>query len=116
MKKLQKWKNLLQKINREDIETELSKRGFKKISYRDIFMNKSERIVIKQSYLVGETPPDSIKIPTLTHKRWFIQPIAITNKKKQVAKKIILSKYPKATDLHSGNYGWYRNKPVVFDW
>ena len=49
--------------------------------------------------------------------KYIIQCLADTTPKKRCrAKRILNRKYPGSNDLHTYNVGYYRNKPVIFDW
>ncbi len=122
MKKLQKIKKLVSKLN--SIE-DLTNFGFVKRKVWDsscgvIYIHQKKRIVVKMPNICYGKPRAAIT----TVRFWkgdeliFIQPLCCT-KKSRLAQKLLgidMGLHGDCHDLHSGNVGWYKGKPVVFDW
>lgn len=98
----------------------LRKYGFKKHPFHACWINKKKRIVVKYGYTLGPQPK-KFSITTLKYKDISIQPMVNTTRvrlaKKILRKKMKLENYNIDNyDSHEGNIGWYRNRPVLFDW
>ena len=89
------------------------------------WINRKERVVIKQPYVcryssIPVTAPPTIMIFKDSDKPIMIQVLCQTPSNYKEAG-ILVRKVEKRnrhdeTDIHTGNVGLYRNKPVLFDW
>lgn len=99
--------------------------GFVKVksTYRDInaYYHYGLDIIVKKPALIMEPNiPKHLIVPTIKLKDgWVSQPIV----KKIRLKKAVdilqkeLNKYPNLfPDLHVHNVGWFKNKPLMYDW
>lgn len=87
----------------------------------DAFYNKKLGLVLKRpSCILEPDTPRELCIPTIElGGGWVCQPIARKINLKAACEAIRkkLKKHPKIfPDVHTGNVGWYHNKPVLFDW
>ena len=85
------------------------------------FYNKKLGLVIKRpSCILDKNTPLYLRIPTTDlGNGWVCQPIALKINLKAACEVIRkqLKKHPNIyPDVHTGNVGWYRRKPVLFDW
>lgn len=92
-------------------------------TYRKInaYYNKKLGLVIKRPHcILEENTPTELRIPTTElGGGWVAQPIANKIKLKSAVNAIRkkLKKYPDIyPDVHVGNVGWYKGKPILFDW
>lgn len=132
MKKLQNWKEKLAPIidsspySLEEHAKTLESLGFKRLrnevtsycSYGIVFINKKARLVIKESYFVGDKPKRAIPTIFVTEKNngIVIQPLAKTLSKKEKEKYDEGSLRDGGNDQRCDNVAYYRNRLVVIDW
>lgn len=94
---------------------------------RRVFFSKKLKVVVKRPYIVTKTltkRQERFLIPTLrfTNERgtcpWFVQPLcnASESASDRAYRSLSQKKMPEFRDLHEGNVGIYRGKPVVFDY
>ena len=128
MKKLQYGAELIKKLNFDF--RKLTKYGFINIGRfgRKIFVNKKKRLVIKESYIIGQLPPTSICVPSLVVKKdqiyttnqVIIQCLAKPNRKSVRLMTKVIEKADRIgycwLDAFETNSGIYRNKAVIIDW
>ncbi len=121
MKKLLKIKNWVKTL--KDLK-ELNSNGFKKVrtlsSSGRIWVNREKKIVVKTPFLVGNKPRKHA-VPTVRFSHFngiliFVQPLVNTKKKYDAEAELEGLKSCLFNDLHGGNVGYYKGKPVVFDW
>lgn len=94
-----------------------------KSSFRDLdaYYHRELGIILKRPALILEpqTPP-ILCVPTVKLARgWVVQPIVKKTRLKEAVERLRrqLKKYPNIyPDLHTQNVGWYKNKPLMFDW
>jgi hypothetical protein len=89
----------------------------------DGYYHRKWGIIIKNPKLILDPDlPDKYKVPTVElGNGWVMQPIvkkvelkrAVDILRKDMEKYLKTGAYP---DLHYGNVGWYKNRPVMFDW
>lgn len=84
------------------------------------WLNKKEKIIVKNPSLIDDCWPENFTVPTVetqdeNNDIVFIQPL-VNTKNKRRALSILIDKNFKLDDLHVDNVGWYKGKPVVFDW
>lgn len=102
-------------------------RGFVQVksTYRNInaFYNHKLGIIVKHPACILEPRiPSYLKAPTINLRDgWVVQPILKKTRLKLAVKRLEkqLKPYRKqgmTPDLHTGNVGWYKNKPLMFDW
>ena len=95
--------------------------GFKKKRFYDLF--QTEKLLIKpEGTLVGDLSdiPKKYRAPTIMFESkdknmWILQ-VKVNTSDAYSALEILEKKCPKWCDSHDGNCGWYKGKPVVFDW
>lgn len=132
MKKLQAWKKKLAPIinsspySLEEHAESLKSLGFKRLrnevtshcSYGIVFVNKKARVIIKESYFVGDKPKGAIPTEFITKKNngIVIQPLAKTLSQKEKENYDECSLDNGGSDPHCDNVAYYRNKLVVIDW
>lgn len=123
MKKLEWARNLLRK-NGFSLP-KLVENGFVK-RRSSVYIHKKKRIVVKYPYIVNDYKPKKDTVPTLVltrvrsgyfreYRTIYIQPLIDTTGCVQ-AQHILNRKHPRLYDIHNGNVGWYKKKPVLFDW
>lgn len=110
---------------------QLENYGFEKVKTNSasgrIWIHRAKRVVVKTPYLREYDAP-KFAIPTLrlpfsareqhdfNSGPWvFIQPLA-NLKKSALAKVRLIDMGYYGGDLKAANVGWYRGKPVAFDW
>jgi len=89
----------------------------------DAFYNKKLGLVIKKPVFIMESrTPVKFRVPTYQLKNdYIIQPLvsrknlglAVRKLRNQLKPYLKRGIFP---DLHTGNVGWYKNKPLMFDW
>jgi hypothetical protein len=92
-------------------------------NHLDAYYNKKLGVVIKhQNFILDEKTPRKFRVPTYSlDQEYVIQPI-VEKKNLALAVSILREKikpYLKRgifPDLHVGNVGWYKGKPLMFDW
>lgn len=126
MKNLHKYKILVKKFKGE--LSLLADHGFKKSTrtYAQVWVNKRANIVVKKPYLICRRMPKLKNIiPTLWFRMrgedYFVQPLAKRHRPTQALNAFAkLNKIDWISDdiydLHAGNIGWYKGKPMLFDW
>jgi hypothetical protein len=133
MKKLEKWKAKLLPIVESapfDLNSQarlLKKLGFKRLhnratrvsQYGLVFINKKDRVVVKESYFKDYTVPKKA-IPTVfisdKNKAIVIQPLARTLNEKEESEFWEPEGNEWGCDAHSKNVAFYRNRLVLIDW
>jgi hypothetical protein len=89
----------------------------------DAYYNKKLGVVIKKPvFILEERTPKKFRVPTYEIKDdYILQPLvskkdlgsALIKLRKAMKPYIKKGIFP---DLHKGNVGWYKGKPVMFDW
>mgnify|MGYP003341120851 FL=1 len=90
----------------------------------DAYYNKKLGIVIKHQHFILETrTPKEFRVPTfkLDNGGYVAQPIvekknlalAVSKLREKLKPHLKRGIFP---DLHVGNVGWYKGKPLMFDW
>jgi hypothetical protein len=89
----------------------------------DAFYNKKLGLVIKKPvFILEHRTPVKFRVPTYQLKNdYIIQPLVSRKNLGSAVRKLRnqLKPYLKRgifPDLHTGNVGWYKNKPLMFDW
>lgn len=122
-------KKIIQSLNAATLlfEKNIKVVGFEKATstYRDLqaYYNKSLGIVVKRpAFIMEPRTPSFLCVPTTKLRRgWVVQPIVQKTRLKEAVRRLNeqLEPYRKqgyAPDLHAQNVGWYKNKPLMFDW
>jgi hypothetical protein len=102
-------------------------KGFVKVksTYRDIdaFYNKELGIIVKRPACILESrTPRHLRVPTVNlADGWVVQPIVKKTRLKLAVKRLEKQLKPyrdqgMTPDLHTGNVGWYKGVPLMFDW
>jgi len=102
-------------------------KGWKKFTstYRRLraFYNPRLGLVVKSpNCILDEDTPRAVRVPTLVLAGdWVVQPIVKKVKLRKavdILRKRMASAYRNGVfpDLHCQNVGWYKGKPVMFDW
>jgi len=119
--------------NKKTILTQLEKvsEDFERIenlgTSRRVFFSKKLGVVVKRPYLTGRKLTKrqaKYLIPTLTFTNskgrcpWFVQPLCTATEKAGDRAYRFFSARESLSfgDLHEGNVGYYRGKPVIFDY
>lgn len=130
MKKLKKWREVLKSL---DFNLHmLADYGFVQKDGYETWINRSERVVIKRN-LFWDRQPTGFIPPTIFarkfirggfngknfYDRYTIQ--ALCEIPSSLDRRIELTLRLREqisfdSDIHQGNVGYYRNKPVLFDW
>lgn len=96
-----------------------------KSTYREmsVFYNKSLGVVVKNpKFILDPRTPVSLRVPTVKlGDGWVVQPLvrktelgeALRSLKQDLKPYLKKGIFP---DIHSGNVGWYKGKPLMFDW
>jgi hypothetical protein len=90
----------------------------------DAYYNKKLGVVIKfQYFILDSRTPNKFKVPTfkLDNDGYVVQPIvekknlalAVSKLRTKIKPHLKRGIFP---DLHVGNVGWYKGKPLMFDW
>ena len=89
----------------------------------EAFYNKKLGLVIKKPVFILESrTPVKFRVPTYQLKNdYIVQPLvsrknlglAVRKLRNQLKPYLKRGIFP---DLHTGNVGWYKNKPLMFDW
>ena len=84
------------------------------------YRNKKLGLVIKRSnFILNPRTPLKVRVPSITLDQfdWVVQPYC-ERVKLDVAVQLIKKELSERhnSDLHPGNVGWYKKKPVMFDW
>lgn len=89
------------------------------VSCNGFFLHRKKNLIVKQSYTCEKKPKHAV--PTAEVNGWnvFVQPLC--NVSDRAVKKAIAYIRRKdergfGADVHEGNCGLFRGKPVVFDW
>lgn len=103
--------------------------GFRLIVPRaGVYLNSKWNMIVKQGNLLWDVKPGnplySFLVPTekvkdASGEEWLVQPKvdrAESSKAFNEIKAKVGDEYYKHGDLHKGNTGYYKGKPVVFDW
>jgi hypothetical protein len=94
---------------------------YSKVRDMNAFYNINKSVVVKRpSWILEPKMPPELCVPTFElGGGWVVQPLV----KKICLKKAVdilrkeLNNYPDLfPDLHTQNVGWYKNKPVMYDW
>ena len=134
MKKLQKYKKIVQKL---DNLSDLGRFGFK-VKYVEsvcgkIYINKAKKVVIKANYLCNDRakspkhaiPTVSVHNRHISQGKILIQPLAdVSYRSVKRARKLFMNRLPYSVymhlydhfDFHDGNIAMYNRKPVIIDW
>lgn len=111
----------------DDLANDFKVAGWRKFksTYRNIdaYGNKQLGLVIKCPALILEPrTPLSVRVPTVSlGDGWVAQPF-VERTRLKAAKEALRGKLKPllkagfCPDLHVGNVGWYKGKPVMFDW
>lgn len=92
-----------------------------KVREMDAFYNIKKCVVVKRpAWILEPNTPSELCVPTFQlGDGWVVQPLV----KKIRLKKAVdilqkeINKYPNLfPDLHVHNVGWYKNKPLMYDW
>lgn len=122
---------LLKQVRKSAVDCKFDKKklrelGFKRdwfgLSYA--FVNKRLGVLIKFPFLTCRGLPSKHCLPTVFAKSplWktrlaVIQPIADTTNLHEAARLLRrLGVDEEVVDFHEGNIGWFRGKPIIFDW
>ena len=107
-------------IEHKNFPTSIPEIGFRQICKRNptVYKNQKLGLVVKQFHLiVAPNTPLRVRIPTVyLGDFWVVQPLAIRKNAKEACSEIRKSLGRFHTDLHEGNVGWLKKKPVMFDW
>ena len=122
-------KQIIKSLNRTTLlfENNIKVAGFQKVksAYRviDAYYHHGLGIVVKRPALILEPrTPSFLCVPTTKLRRgWVVQPIVKKTRLKEAVGVLLRQLAPYiakgyAPDLHRGNVGWYKNKPLMFDW
>lgn len=89
----------------------------------DAYYNRGLGIIVKRPACILEPrTPSFLCVPTTKLARgWVVQPIVQKTRLKEAVGVLERQLKPYrdmgyAPDLHHGNVGWYKNKPLMFDW
>ena len=90
----------------------------------DAYYNKTEDMVIKlQNFINDDRTPLKFRVPTvkLDNNGYVVQPLVEKRNLTEALKilRVKMKPYFKRgifPDLHRYNIGWYKNKPLMFDW
>ena len=92
-------------------------------NHLDAYYNKKLGVVIKhQNFILDGRTPNKFKVPTYSlDQEYVIQPLvekknlglAVSKLRAKLKPYLKRGIFP---DLHVGNVGWYKNKPLMFDW
>ena len=122
-------KQIIKSLNSATLlfENNIKVAGFQKVksAYRviDAYYHHGLGIVVKRPSLILEPrTPSFLCVPTTKLRRgWVVQPIVKKTRLKEAVGVLLRQLEPYiakgyAPDLHHGNVGWYKNKPLMFDW
>lgn len=122
-------KQIIQSLNAATLlfENNIKADGFEKATstYRDlqVYYNKKLGIVVKRpAWILDPHTPSFLCVPTVKLQRgWVVQPIVKKTRLKEAVRLLEkqLKPYRKqgyCPDLHAQNVGWYKNKPLMYDW
>ena len=122
-------KQIIKSLNRTTLlfENNIKVAGFQKVksAYRviDAYYHRGLGIVVKRPSLILEPrTPSFLCVPTTKLRRgWVVQPIVKKTRLKEAVGVLLRQLAPYiakgyAPDLHAQNVGWYKNKPLMFDW
>lgn len=96
-----------------------------KSTYRDLdaFYNRSLGIIVKRpACILEDRTPSHLCVPTRKLRNgWVVQPIVKKTRLKEAVKRLERKLKPyreqgMTPDLHTGNVGWYKGEPLMFDW
>lgn len=89
----------------------------------DAYYNKKLGVVIKfQNFILDSRTPNKFKVPTYKlDEHYVVQPIVVKKNLALAVSKLRAKLKPHLKrgifpDLHVGNVGWYKGKPLMFDW
>lgn len=96
-----------------------------KSTYRNIeaFYHRGLGLIVKRpAYILEDRIPSHLKVPTINLRNgWVVQPIVKKTRLKEAVKRLEKQLKPYREkgmfpDLHAQNVGWYKGKPLMFDW
>lgn len=95
-------------------------KNFEKIEgscYYAVYVNKKIGLVVKRPSCLLD-PPEVVEavIPSVWVGGYLVQPVALRKRQKLAMRLILKLIGSHWCDLHEGNVGWYKDKPVMFDW
>lgn len=122
-------KKIIQSLNAATLlfEKNIKVVGFEKATstYRnmDAYYNRGLGIIVKRpAFIMEPRTPSFLCVPTTKLRRgWVVQPIVQKTRLKEAVGVLEQQLKPYrdmgyAPDLHAQNVGWYKNKPLMYDW
>lgn len=91
-----------------------------RISQRaSVYKNKKRGLVVKRpNFIYSPMTPLKVRVPTIKLDKfgWVVQPFVARINTKRACALIRKQLGNFVSDLHHLNVGWYKGKPVMFDW
>lgn len=91
--------------------------GWTRVSKRTPVYRKGDLILKNPNFILNDKTPIKFRVPTIKIRHdWVVQPYCQKIRTKLAATILRKQMGNLMCDLHAQNVGWYKGKPVMFDW